>query len=66
MFAVILATILFFLGVSALFTLWIAIIRLSTALKLKAAKKLIGNQGPIIAFFHPQAENLGGGEKVLF
>jgi len=27
---------------------------------------MLGSQGPIIAFFHPTADTLGGGEKVLF
>ena len=47
------AVALFFIGIGLLFALWVGVVRLSTNVKLKAAKRMLGSKGPIIAFFHP-------------
>jgi hypothetical protein len=62
----IMALVAFIVGLAILAVFWIGIIRISTRTKLRAAKEFLKCDGPIIAFFHPQAGALGGGEKVLF
>ena len=53
MIGVTIAVALYFIGIGLLFALWVGVVRLSTNAKLKAAKRMLGSQGPIIAFFHP-------------
>jgi hypothetical protein len=53
------------IGVILLSIVLMAVLRLSAYLKLNKEKQRTGSK-KIIAFFHPQCDAAGGGEKVLF